>query len=75
MRPGVQSTTPLLKGGNNGNYNSSNNFNSNQPSLKDRILAQSKINESMTKKLAANDKSLESINAKIDGLSSALKVN
>jgi hypothetical protein len=65
---------PYYQGGNNnGNYNSSNNYNSNQPSLKELVLGQAKINESMSKKLAANDKTLESINAKIDGLSSALK--
>jgi hypothetical protein len=52
-------------------YNS--NFNSNQPSLKDLVLDQAKINEYLNKKLAANDKTLESINLKIETLSSALK--
>uniref|UniRef100_K4A326 CCHC-type domain-containing protein n=1 Tax=Setaria italica TaxID=4555 RepID=K4A326_SETIT len=32
-----------------------------------------KINESFTKKLAANEKTLESLNIKLDGLSSAFK--
>jgi hypothetical protein len=53
------------------NYNS--NFNSNQPSLKDLVLGQVKINESLNKKLAANDKTLESLNIKIETLSSTLK--
>jgi hypothetical protein len=41
--------------------------------LKDLILGQAKINESLSKKLAANDKTLESITIKIETLSSALK--
>ena len=49
------------------------NFNSNQPSLRDLDFGQAKINESLNKKLAANDKILESINAKVETLSSALK--
>jgi hypothetical protein len=53
-------------------YNS--NFNSNQPSLKDLVLDQAKINEYLNKKLAANDKTLESINLKIENLSSTLKI-
>ena len=53
------------------NFNS--NFNSNQPSLKDLVLGQAKINESLTKKLTYNDKMLESINLKIEDLSSAVK--
>jgi hypothetical protein len=49
------------------------NFNSNQPSLKDLVLGQDKSNESLTKKLAANDKTLESINIKNETVSFALK--
>jgi hypothetical protein len=37
------------------------------------VLGQAKINESLSKKLTANDKTLESINIKIETLSSALK--
>jgi len=55
----------------NSNYNS--NFNSNQPSLKDLVLGQAKINESLTKKLTTNDKILENINSQIEGLTSAFK--
>jgi hypothetical protein len=66
---GLNHSRPPYQGGNN--YNS--NFNSNQPSLKDLVLGQAKINESLSKKLTANDKTLESINIKIETLSSALK--
>ena len=52
-------------------YNS--NYNSNQPSLKDLVLGQTKINENLTKKLAYNDKMLENINSKIEGLTSSVK--
>jgi hypothetical protein len=45
----------------------------NQPSLKDLVLSQVKINESLTKKLTTNDKILENINAQIEGLTSAVK--
>ena len=37
------------------------------------VFGQAKINESLTKKLAANDKVLENINAKVETLSYALK--
>jgi hypothetical protein len=40
--------------GGNSNFNS--NYNSNQPSLKDLVLGQAKINENLTKKLSYNDK-------------------
>ena len=57
--------------GGNSNFNSK--FNSNQPSLKDLVLGQAKINENLTKKLMFNDKMLENINSKIEGLSSSIK--
>ncbi|RCV43211.1 hypothetical protein SETIT_9G277000v2 [Setaria italica] len=56
------------QGGNNGN-----SFNSNQPSFRDLIFGQAKINEGFTKKLVVNKKILDSLNVKFDGLSSALK--
>jgi hypothetical protein len=66
--------------GNNNGWNNqtrsqggNNNFNSNQPSLKDLVLGQAKINENLTKKLTYNDKMLENINFKIEGLSSFVK--
>jgi hypothetical protein len=66
---GWNMSRPPYKGVNN--FNS--NFNLNQPSLKDLIFIQAKINESLNKKLATNDKSLENINIKIETLSSVLK--
>jgi hypothetical protein len=42
--------------------NGFNKFNSNnQPSLKDLVMSQTKINESMNNKLLANDKTLETM--------------
>ena len=41
--------------------------------MKDLVFGQAKINESLNKKLAANNKTLESINVKLETLSSALK--
>jgi len=45
----------------------------NQPTLKDLVLGQAKINENITKKLTYNDEMLENINTKIEGLSSSVK--
>ena len=64
-----QARPPFQGGGNN--FNS--NFKSNEPSLRDLVLGKAKINESLNKKLAANDKILENINTKVETLSSALK--
>ena len=44
-----------------------------QPSLKDIVLGQAKINENITKKLMFNDKMIENINSKIESLSSSVK--
>ena len=59
--------------GNNFNSTFNSNFNSNQPSLRDLDFGQAKINESLNRKPAANDKILESIHAKVENLSSAHK--
>jgi len=56
-----------------GNSNFNSNYNSNQPSFKDLVLGQAKINENITKKLMSNDKMLENINSQIKSLSSAVK--
>ena len=45
----------------------------NQPSFKDLVLGQVKINENITKKLMSNDKILENINSQIKGLTSVVK--
>jgi len=44
-----------------------------QPSLRDLILEQARINENISKKLAFNDKVLENINIKMDSFSSVIK--
>ena len=41
--------------------------------MKDLVLGQAKINESLTKNLTTNDKILENINSQIEGLTSAIK--
>lgn len=53
------------------NYNS--NFNSNQPSLKDLVLGQAKINKNLTNKLSSHDKMLDIINNKLENLTSGMK--
>jgi hypothetical protein len=55
---------------NGGNY--SNNFN-NQPSIKDLVFGQARINENLNKKLAANDKVLENLNSTIESFTTAMK--
>ena len=60
---------PYYQGG-NGN---SNYFGPNQPILRDLVYGQAKINESLQNKLAAIDKSMETIHAKMDGFSTAIK--
>jgi uncharacterized coiled-coil protein SlyX len=55
---------------NEGNY--SNSFN-NQPSIKDLIFGQARINESLNKKLAANEKVLENLNSTIESFTSVMK--
>jgi hypothetical protein len=41
--------------------------------LKDLVLGQAKINENIAKKLMFNEKMLENINSKIEGLTSFVK--
>ena len=70
-----QSHPPFQGGGNNFNTNFNSNFNSNQPSLRDLVFGQAKINESLNKKLATNYKILEGIHAKVESLFLLLKIN
>ena len=70
-----QARLPYKGGGNNHNSNFNSNFNSNQPSLKNLVFGQAKINESLNKKLAANDKTLESINVNLKLFLLCLKIN
>jgi hypothetical protein len=55
---------------NGGNY--SNSFN-NQPSIKDLVFGQATINESLNKKLAANEEVLENLNSTIEFFTSTMK--
>ena len=55
-----------------GNSNYKSNYNLNQPSFQDLVLSQAKINENINKKLMYNDKMLENINTKIEGLTSSI---
>jgi hypothetical protein len=66
---GCNQPCPFYQGGNG----TSNSFNPNQPTLRDLVYGQTKVNEKIQKKLAANDKSLETIHAKLDGFSTAIK--
>ena len=58
---------------NNLGGNNFNGYNNNQPSLKDLVFGQCKINDNITRKLYANGKMMENINAKLEGFSSARK--
>ena len=58
---------PFYQGG-NGNAN----FNPNQPTLRDLVYGQAKINDPIQKKLTANDKYVETIQAKLDGFSTTI---
>jgi hypothetical protein len=60
----------LFNNQNGGNY--SNSFN-NQPSMKDPVFGQGRINESLNKKLAANEQVLEILNSTIESFTSAMK--
>ena len=60
---------PYYQGGNR----NSNSFNPNQPTLRDFVYGQAKINEFLQKKLAVIDKSMENIHAKMNGFSTAIK--
>jgi hypothetical protein len=55
---------------NGGNF--SNSFN-NQPSIKDLVFGQARINESLNKKLVANEKVLENLKSTIESFASAMK--
>jgi hypothetical protein len=60
----------LFNNQNGGNY--SNNFN-NQPSIRDLVFGQARINENLNKKLAANDKVLEKLTSTIESFTTAMK--
>ena len=63
------------RGNNYNNYSlqCQNNQGNGYPFLKDLVYSQGRMTDSINKKLHANDKMLENINAKLDDFSSALK--
>jgi hypothetical protein len=56
-----------------GNLNFNSIYNSNEPSLKYLVLSQAKIIDNFKEKLKTNDKILELMNSKIEGLTSSIK--
>jgi hypothetical protein len=54
-------------------FQGNSNYNSNQPSLKDLVLGQAKINENLTEKMLNNDKILENIKSKLESLSTTVQ--
>ena len=54
-------------------HQSDYNSNQRQPPLRELILEQARINESIYKKLVFNDEMLEGINSKLDNFSLAVK--
>jgi hypothetical protein len=57
-----------------GNYQGNNSFNNfNQPPLRELVLNQGKLLDNLSKKLASNDKMLETINNRMDSFSNAYK--
>jgi hypothetical protein len=61
------SSRPNFPFNNQNGGNHSNSFN-NQPSINDLVLGQAILNESLNKKLAANEKVLENLNSTISPL-------
>jgi hypothetical protein len=66
-----QQQRPNYSGNYSGNYQGNNSFN--QPPLRELVLNQGKLMDSLSKKLASNDKTLETINNRMDNLSTAIK--
>jgi hypothetical protein len=66
-----QQERPNYSGNYQGNNSSYNNFN--QPPLRELVLNQGKLMDSLSKKLASNDKTLEIISNRMDGFSNAIK--
>jgi len=57
-----------------GNYPGNNSYNNtNQPPLRELVLNQGKLMDSLSKKLASNDKTLESTNIRMESFSNAIK--
>jgi len=67
------SSRPFYQGQGMGYNNTSDNSFGNQPSLRDIVLGQTKINDSINKRIVANDKILESPSEKMDNFNSSIK--
>jgi len=67
------SSRPFYQGQGMGYNNNSGNSFSNQPSPTDLVLGQTKFNDSINKRIVANDKILESLSKKMDTFNSAIK--
>jgi len=67
------SSRPFYQGQGMGYNNNSGSSFGNQPSLKDLVLGQTKINDSIDKRIVANDKILENLSEKMDNFNSAIK--
>ena len=65
-----QQSRPNYSGNYQGNYQG-NNFN--QPPLRELIASQSRLIEQINKKVASNDKTLETINARMDTFATTIK--
>jgi uncharacterized coiled-coil protein SlyX len=68
-----QQQRPNYPGNYLGNYQFNNFNNFNQPPLREMITNQNKVIDNMTRKLASNDKILETINNRMDSFTSAVK--
>jgi uncharacterized coiled-coil protein SlyX len=65
-----QQQRPNYSGNYSGNYQGNN---LNQPPLREMISNQNKAIENMSRKIASNDKILETINNRMDSFTSAIK--
>jgi hypothetical protein len=68
-----QQQRPNYPGNYLGNYQGNNFNNFNQPPLIEIITNQNKVIDNMTRKLASNDKILETINKRMDSFTFAVK--
>ena len=66
-----QEQRPNYQGNYQSNYQGNNFNNFNQPPLRELISGQAKIMESLSRKLASNDRILENINNRMDSFASA----
>jgi len=67
------SSRPFYQGQGMGYNNNSGISFGNKPSLKDLVLGQTKINDSINKRIVDNDKILESLSEKMDSFNFAVK--